>query len=78
MCAAERAYPLVTSRRTAGLIRFYTGDSAYSIAWLQMDNRSAADAQFDIAFSHMDLAHFNVWREKNFSDGEGTHLKCCI
>eukprot|EP00041_Stephanoeca_diplocostata_P025003 m.645898 g.645898 ORF g.645898 m.645898 type:complete len:123 (+) comp22651_c0_seq38:2181-2549(+) len=34
-----------------------------------MDNRSAADAQFDIAFSHMDLSHFNVWREKNFSDG---------
>lgn len=31
-----------------------------------MNNRSAADAQFDLAFSHMDLGVFNVWKEKNF------------
>ena len=35
---------------TAG---FYTGDSAYSIAWLQLGNRSAADAQFDLAFEQL-------------------------
>ena len=50
---------------TAG---FYTGDSAYSIAWLQLGNRSAADAQFDLAFEHMDLGHFNVWKEKSFGN----------
>eukprot|EP00051_Salpingoeca_urceolata_P014845 m.189431 g.189431 ORF g.189431 m.189431 type:complete len:834 (-) comp18207_c0_seq1:34-2535(-) len=48
---------------------FYTGDSAYSIAWLALGNRTEADKQFDLAFSHMDLQGFNVWREKNFGDG---------
>jgi hypothetical protein len=48
---------------TAG---FYTGDSAYSIAWLQLGNRTAADKQFDLAFQHQDLEHFNVWKEKSF------------
>ena len=51
-----------------GTAGFYTGDSAYSIAWLQLGNRSAADAQFDLAFEHMDLAHFYVWEEKSFGD----------
>lgn len=51
-----------------GTAGFYTGDSAYSIAWLQLGNRSAADAQFDLAFEHMDLAHFNVWEEKSFGN----------
>ena len=32
---------------------FYTGDSAYSIAWLELGNRTAADAQFDLAFTHV-------------------------
>jgi hypothetical protein len=32
---------------------FYTGDSSNSIAWLEMGNRSAADAQFDLAFTAM-------------------------
>ena len=50
---------------TAG---FYTGDSAYSIAWLGLGNRSAADSQFDLAFTHQDLGHFNVWKEKNFGN----------
>ena len=44
---------------------FYTGDSSNSIAWLEMGNRSAADAQFDLAFTHMDLKHFNVFEERN-------------
>ena len=47
---------------------FYTGDSAYSIAWLQLGNRSAADEQFDLAFKHQDLDHFNVWKEKSFGN----------
>jgi trehalose/maltose hydrolase-like predicted phosphorylase len=47
---------------------FYTGDSSNSIAWLEMGNRSAADAQFDLAFTHMDLEHFNVFEEKNSGD----------
>lgn len=50
---------------TAG---FYTGDSAYSIAWLQLGNRTAADKQFDLAFTHQDLEHFNVWKEKSFGN----------
>eukprot|EP01048_Picozoa_sp_COSAG05_P011434 COSAG05_NODE_1077_length_5955_cov_2.032787_3_plen_105_part_00 len=48
---------------------FYTGDSAYSIAWLEMGNRSAADDQFDLAFTHMDTAHFNVFEERNYGGG---------
>jgi len=44
---------------------FYTGDSAYSIAWLEMGNRTAADSQFDLAFTHMDLQHFLVFEENN-------------
>eukprot|EP00052_Salpingoeca_macrocollata_P025089 m.227686 g.227686 ORF g.227686 m.227686 type:complete len:399 (+) comp22373_c0_seq7:137-1333(+) len=52
-----------------GTSGFYTGDSAYSIAWLRMNNRSAADAQFQLAFKHMDMDHFNVWMEKSFGDG---------
>ena len=47
----------------------YTGDSAYSIAWLEMGNRTAADSQFDLAFTHMDLKHFNVFMERNYGDG---------
>jgi trehalose/maltose hydrolase-like predicted phosphorylase len=47
---------------------FYTGDSAYSIAWLELGNRSAADAQFDLAFTHIDLGYFNVWEEKNYGN----------
>ncbi len=39
-----------------------SGDSAYSIAWMALGNRTAADEQFRRAFDHMDLAHFNVWK----------------
>ena len=62
---------------------FYTGDSSNSIAWLEMGNRSAADAQFDLAFTHMDLKHFNVFEERNtgsfghlnFITGAGGYLQ---
>ena len=62
---------------------FYTGDSSNSIAWLEMGNRSAADAQFDLAFTHMDLEHFNVFEERNtgnfghlnFITGAGGYLQ---
>lgn len=65
---------------------FYTGDSSYSIAWLEMGNRSAADEQFDLAFTHMDLEHFNVFTEKNtgnlgnlnFITGAGGYLQNMI
>jgi hypothetical protein len=32
-------------------------------------NRTAADSQFDLAFTHMDLTHFNVFMEKNYNGG---------
>ena len=41
---------------------FFTGDSAYSVAWLRLGNRTGADDTFDEAFEHMDLTGFNVWR----------------
>jgi len=33
-----------------------------------MGNRSAADSQFDLAFTHMDLDHFNVFEESNYGN----------
>ena len=65
---------------------FYTGDSSNSIAWLEMGNRSAADAQFDLAFTHMDLKHFSVFEERNtgnfghlnFITGAGGYLQNVI
>ena len=68
---------------TAG---FYTGDSAYSIAWLKLNNRTAADQQFNLAFEHMDIGGYNVWMEKshvshdfpgnvNFLTGAGGYLQ---
>lgn len=42
---------------------FFTGDSSYSIAYLALGNRSAADAQLPLAFSHIDTAHYNTWIE---------------
>ena len=69
---------------TAG---FFTGDSSYSIAWLRLGNRTAADLQFGLAFEHMDVHNgFNVWIEKskgskgypgnlNFITGAGGYLQ---
>jgi len=48
---------------------YFTGDSAYSIAWLALGNRTAADAQFALAFEHMDSEHFWVWKERAFTGG---------
>jgi trehalose/maltose hydrolase-like predicted phosphorylase len=73
---------LSSQKTTSG---FYTGDSAYSIAWLALGNRSAADAQLRLAFEHMDLAHFHVWSEvahggvtsghSNFLTGAGGYVQ---
>lgn len=51
-----------------GTAGFYTGDSAYSIAWLALGVRVQADIQFGLAFAHMDLGAYNVWCEKSFGD----------
>jgi hypothetical protein len=43
---------------------FFTGDSIYSIAWLALGRREAADTQWQAAFQHMDTGGgFNTWRE---------------
>jgi len=62
---------------------FFTGDSIYSIAWLALGERAAADAQWQAAFAHQDLGPggFNVWREEldgghsNFITGAGGFLQ---
>jgi trehalose/maltose hydrolase-like predicted phosphorylase len=60
---------------------FFTGDSIYSIAWLALGEREAADRQWQAAFSHMDLGGFNLWREtltgghSNFITGAGGFLQ---
>jgi len=44
---------------TANTRGFYTGDSAYSIAWLRLGgNKTAADAQFNVGLHHIDLTPF--------------------
>jgi protein-glucosylgalactosylhydroxylysine glucosidase len=35
----------------------------YSIAYLALGNRTAADAQLPLAFQHIDTAHYNTWIE---------------
>jgi len=61
---------------------YYTGDSSYSIAWLALGNRTAADAQFARTFLYLNglpnnvvvAPHynpFNVWKEAATS---GKHL----
>lgn len=84
---------------------FYTGDSSYSIAYLNLLRRqqsqiasssqkptdkvnlkALADEQFELAFQHMDLERFGVWREKilpdsghlNFVTGAGGYLQNII
>jgi trehalose/maltose hydrolase-like predicted phosphorylase len=67
--------------------QFYTGDSAYSVAWLRLGgNKTAADAQFLQGLFHIDLqkdeycdcaSGFGVWKETldggnlNFLTGAG-------
>jgi len=62
--------PRSSGPATAG---YYTGDSAYSIAWLLLGNRSAADRQFQLAFEHME-PHFFVWAEVSRGGQLGGHL----
>lgn len=61
---------------------FFTGDSAYSIAYLRLGDRAAADEQFRLAFLHQDVGGFNVWKERattggnlNFLTGAGGWLQ---
>jgi len=51
-------YAQMTDRQS-----FFTGDSSYSIAYLALGNRSAADAQLPLALQHMDTAHYGTWIE---------------
>ena len=51
----------------------FTGDSAYSCAYLALGNRTAADAQLLLAFDHIE-PHFNVFHETAFDDGHTQHF----
>ena len=56
---------------TAG---FFTGDSSYSIAWLQAGNHSEAEKWFAEGFVHLDLQGFGVWMEMFYSHHDGGAL----
>lgn len=65
---------------------FFTGNSAYGIAYLALGNRSAADYQFELGFLHQ-TQEFNVWTEYtpqanyghlNFITGAGGWLQALI
>jgi trehalose/maltose hydrolase-like predicted phosphorylase len=51
----------------------FTGDSAYSVAYLALGNRTAADAQLQLAFNHIE-PHFLVFHETAFDDGHTQHF----
>eukprot|EP01104_Vermistella_antarctica_P001171 TRINITY_DN1122_c0_g2_i1.p1 TRINITY_DN1122_c0_g2~~TRINITY_DN1122_c0_g2_i1.p1 ORF type:complete len:762 (+),score=197.59 TRINITY_DN1122_c0_g2_i1:344-2287(+) len=59
---------------------YFTGDSSYTIAWLQLNGTAQADASFANVFLHMTHT-FNVWKEKitgghiNFLTGGGGYLQ---
>jgi hypothetical protein len=63
---------------------FFTGDSSYSVAYLALGNRTAADAQLPFAFEHMDYPHYYVWKETvsgghlNFITGAGGYLQAYL
>lgn len=77
---------------------FYTGDSSYSIAYLSLyrngfqpnthDESNSlielANEQFEIAFEHIDIAKYYVWKEKiegghfNFITGAGGFIQNVI
>ena len=42
---------------------YFTGDSAYSVAWLALGELERAEAEFNNSFAHMQ-APFNVWKER--------------
>ena len=65
---------------------FFTGNSAYGIAYLALGNRTAADAQFELGFLHQ-APGFNVWTEYtpeagfghwNFITGAGGWLQAVL
>ena len=69
-----------------GISPFFTGNSAYGIAYLALGNRSAADAQFELGFLHQ-TPEFNVWTEMtpaanyghlNFITGAGGWLQALL
>eukprot|EP00698_Gefionella_okellyi_P004446 TRINITY_DN1409_c0_g1_i2.p1 TRINITY_DN1409_c0_g1~~TRINITY_DN1409_c0_g1_i2.p1 ORF type:complete len:606 (+),score=116.53 TRINITY_DN1409_c0_g1_i2:597-2414(+) len=47
---------------------YFTGDSAYSIAWLGLGQLDEAEAQFNNSFLHM-APPFNVWMERAYTGG---------
>lgn len=51
----------------------FTGDSAYSCAYLALGNRTAADAQLSLAFNHIE-PHFYVFHETAFDNGHTQHF----
>jgi len=65
---------------------FFTGNSAYGIAYLALGNRTAADAQFELGFLHQ-APGFNTWSEYtpeagfghwNFITGAGGWLQAVL
>jgi hypothetical protein len=65
---------------------FFTGNSAYGIAYLALGNRSAADYQFELGFFHQ-TPEFGVWTEYtpeagfghlNFITGAGGWLQALV
>lgn len=68
------------------VVPFFTGNSAYGIAYLALGNRSAADYQFELGFLHQ-TPEFSVWTELtpeagyghlNFITGAGGWLQALI
>lgn len=55
-----------------GICPFFTGNSAYGIAYLALGNRTAADYQFELGFLHQ-TPEFGVWTEYTPEAGFG-HL----
>ena len=51
----------------------FTGDSSYSCAYLALGNRTAADAQLNLAFNHIE-GHFDVFHETAFDNGHTQHF----
>lgn len=69
-----------------GICPFFTGNSAYGIAYLALGNRSAADFQFELGFLHQ-TPEFAVWTEMtpaanfghlNFITGAGGWLQALL
>eukprot|EP01138_Halocafeteria_seosinensis_P004773 gb/GECG01004880.1/.p1 GENE.gb/GECG01004880.1/~~gb/GECG01004880.1/.p1 ORF type:complete len:494 (+),score=46.54 gb/GECG01004880.1/:1-1482(+) len=60
---------------------YFTGDSAYSIAWLALGNDTEANDILKAAYAHIDMQHYFVWKETltgghlNFIAGAGGFLQ---